>query len=247
MIAHKQRLSKIVAAAGVASRRKAEELIRKGHVTVNGKRATEPQTMVDSSVDVINVDGKRIAAEQKVYYMLHKPIGYLCTSDPEKTKRVIDLFKEGARLFTVGRLDRDTSGLILVTNDGLFANAVIHPSKGWEKEYLVKVDKEVEHEHLVKISKGTVIEKKFIRPARVAKVRRGTLKIVVREGKKREVRSLVERVGLEVKELKRIRIGPLVLGSLPYGSFRHLSEKEKQSLLKSADERKVDERPKTRT
>ena len=221
----KKRLSKILASSGVASRRKAEELIQAGKVRVNGEQVTIPQTLVDPTCDTIVVDGKKVTIQEKVYYMLHKPVGYTCTHAAVK-KRVVDLFPDGKRLFTVGRLDKDTSGLLLVTNDGHFAQAIIHPSKGIDKEYVVKVDKEVCHEHLVTISEGTRVEGIFVKPVRVTKVRRATLKVVVGEGKKHEVRALVEKAGLTVKELKRIRIGPLVLGTLPYGTFRSLSPKE---------------------
>src|SRR5262245_57071653 len=146
------RLSKTLAAAGVASRRAAETLIFDGKVTVNGAVALLPQTMVDASKDKICVNGKPISKPQEfVYYMLHKPAGYDCSNRRiGRTKLVIDLFSDSPhRLFTVGRLDKDTEGLLLVTNDGHFANNVIHPSNGISKEYLVKTDQEVTHEHLI--------------------------------------------------------------------------------------------------
>jgi len=131
----------------------------------------------------------------------------------------------------VGRLDRDTTGLIIVTNDGHFANQIIHPSSNIEKEYLAKVDREVLHTDLVKLSKGCVIEHNFVKPKRVAKVRRGTLKVVVGEGKKREVRVMLEKAGFEVRELTRIRLGHLLLSNLPEGSFRELTDKDRKLLL----------------
>jgi 23S rRNA pseudouridine2605 synthase len=225
----KQRLSKTLASAGVASRRACEELIFAGRVTVNGTVALLPQTMVDKS-DQISVNEKPIAqVEPKVYYILNKPAGYLCTSlRTNNTKIVLDLFKDVAlRLYTVGRLDKDTQGLLLVTNDGHFANKVMHPSSNINKEYLVKTDHEVSADHLMAISNGTLVEGVFISPVKVTKVRRGTLKIVIAEGKKREVRQLLHAAGLEVKELTRIRIGGLKLGELPLGTWRELTEKEK--------------------
>jgi 23S rRNA pseudouridine2605 synthase len=225
-----QRLSKILAQAGVASRRAAETLIFSGQVKVNGKIVIIPQTFVSLEHDEIVVNEKRIhATEKKVYYLLNKPSGYICSNKPVGNKRlVIDLFAaQGKRLFTVGRLDRDTTGLLIITNDGHFAHKVIHPSSNLVKEYLVKVSQEISHEHLLLITKGTWIEKSWIKPVRVTKVRKGTLKISVKEGKKREVRLLVENAGLQIESLCRIRIGNLTLGNLPVGSYREMSERER--------------------
>lgn len=226
----KQRLSKVLAGAGVASRRACEELIFQGVVKVNGQVVQVPQTLVDLASDQITVRGQSVQqTEDKVYYILNKPSGYLCsTRGSGQSKLVLDLFaEEGHRLFTVGRLDKDTQGLILVTNDGHFANQVIHPSADIQKEYLVKTDQELTHDHLIAISHGTLVEGAFVKPLRIEKVRRGTLKIVIGEGKKREVRLLLDAAGLKVKELIRIRLGGLRLGQLPVGSWRPLTEKEK--------------------
>ena len=162
---------------------------------------------------------------------MNKPYGYLCANEDGK-RNVFRLFeKVKARLFTVGRLDRDTTGLLIVTNDGHFANEVIHPSRGITKEYLVKANREITAEHLKIISSGTEVEGKWVRPHKVTKVRRGTLKIVVGEGRKHEVRKLVAAAGLEVVQLKRIRIGSLHLGNLPEGCYRALSGKERLSVF----------------
>ncbi|MCE5295303.1 MAG: rRNA pseudouridine synthase [Chlamydiales bacterium] len=221
-----------MAHAGVASRRAAEELIFQGLVTVNGQTVTIPQTMVDIEKDTVIYEGKRIRLEQKVYFVLHKPVGYICSNAPGK-KRAIDLIGSSYRLYTVGRLDRDTSGLIILTNDGEFANNIMHPSKKIPKEYLVKVDKEVLHQHLVAMSDGMWVEGSFVKPLSVVKVRRGTIKVVICDGRKREVRRLVEKAGLETVELTRIRIGGLVLGQLPVGHFRELSVRERDLLLQT--------------
>lgn len=229
----KQRLSKFLAASGVASRRACEELIFNGHVTVNGAIVNIPQTLVDGSEKIL-VDGKKIqGAEPKVYYVLNKPRGYLCTAKKtSKTKIIFELFSEVPyRLFTIGRLDKDTEGLLLVTNDGHFANEVIHPSKEIQKEYLVKTDAEISDQHLKTISSGTLVEGAFVKPLRVTKVRKGTIKVVIAEGKKREVRMLLEAAGLVVNELKRIRIGGLQLGNIPPGSWRPMTETDKAALF----------------
>ncbi len=229
----KKRLSKALAAAGIASRRASEEIIFAGRVTVNGKKILVPQTLVEWGTDLIRVDGATLQGEgSKVYYILNKPLGYLCTAADIKGKRVIDLFtKEDGRLFTAGRLDKYTSGLLIVTNDGHFANKIIHPSSNIEKEYIAKVDHEILHDHLVALSKGCLIEGGFVKPIAVSKIRRGTIKIIVGEGKKREVRLILEKVGLQVHELKRVRIGQLTLGDTPEGQFRTMSAREKELIF----------------
>lgn len=229
----KQRLSKYMASAGVASRRACEELIFTGKVTVNGTVADLPQTMVDNN-DTIVVDGQQIGGKQKkLYFILNKPKGYVCSAKGSpRTKLVLDLF-EGVkeRLFTVGRLDKDTEGLLIVTNDGHFANSVIHPSKNICKEYVAKTNNEISPEHLKAISSGTLVEGAFVKPLKVAKVRKGTIKIVIGEGKKREVRMLLEAAGLKVLELSRIKIGGLTLGLLPVGSYREMTPREMELIF----------------
>jgi 23S rRNA pseudouridine2605 synthase len=230
----KKRLSKALAAAGIASRRACEDLIFSGEVTVNGQVVLVPQTLVAWETDTINVSGRRVSGEEKkAYYILNKPNGYICSNKRVGTKKIIlDLFGPlNKRLFSVGRLDRDTTGLLLVTNDGHFANSVIHPTARIVKEYLVKTVQEIEHEHLVAISKGGYVEGAFVKPVKVTKVRKGTLKICVMEGKKREVRVLVQKAGLEIVSLERIRIGGLTLGDLPLGTFREMSQREKEQIF----------------
>jgi len=225
----KKRLAKYLAAAGVGSRRACEQIVRAGQVTVNGSVVLLPQTCVDES-DCITVNGHRCQYEEsKVYFILNKPKGYLCSSKRTgKRQVVLDLFEEiDERLFTVGRLDKDTTGLLLVTNDGHFAHRVIHPSSNLKKEYVAKTGQEITGDHLKAISSGIMMEGTFVKPKKVKKVRKGTLKIVISEGKKREVRRLIENAGLTIKELKRTRIGGLPLGNLPLGNWRPMTDKEK--------------------
>lgn len=229
-----KRLSKALAAAGVTSRRRAELLIREGKVTVNGTAVFLPQTLVDWEKDSISVEGTPLKGEEeKLYFLLNKPRGWVCSNKPIGTKRlVIDLFRNvSSRLFTIGRLDRDTTGLLLVSNDGQFAQRVIHPSANLSKEYVVKTKEEIEHQHLVLLSKGARIEGQWVRPKRVEKLRKGTVKIVVREGKKREVRLFVQQAKLTLLSLHRTRIGGLRLGDLPEGVWRELSEKEQKRIF----------------
>ncbi|KAJ9187070.1 hypothetical protein P3X46_002566 [Hevea brasiliensis] len=223
-----QRLSKVLAAAGVASRRNSEELIFEGKVTVNGSVCNTPQTRVDRARDVIYVNGNRLPKKlpPKLYLALNKPKGYICSSGDRESKSVMSLFDDylkswdrrnqglpKPRLFTVGRLDVATGGLIIVTNDGDFAQALAHPSFKLSKEYIATVEGVVNKQHLVAISKGTIIEGVHCTPdsvellPRQPDISRPRLRIVVHEGRNHEVRELVKNAGLEVHSLKRVRIG----------------------------------------
>lgn len=229
-----KRLSKALAAAGIASRRACEQLIFDGRVKVNGQVIRIPQTPVNWSQDEIAVDEERVSKEEaKQYFLLNKPAGFICSNTrPGRQKIVIDLFPpDSARLFTVGRLDKETKGLLLVTNDGHFANQVIHPSSNIIKEYLVKTAQEIRASHLETLSKGARVDRKWVKPKSVKKVRDGTVRICIKEGKKHEVRILAERAGLDIVELKRIRIGSLVLGSLKEGKYRILNTRDRDLLF----------------
>lgn len=229
------RLNKFLAAGGVASRRACDELIFGGEVSVNGIVTITPQTRV-TAADNVSIKGKAIAPPcDKVYYMLNKPKGYVCSRvGSSRQKLVCELFDKapGQRLFTAGRLDKDTEGLLIVTNDGDFAHKLIHPSFNVTKEYLVKVREEVMHEHLVAIASGTSVEGTFVKPKEVLKVRRGTLRITVSEGKKHEVRLLAAAAGLTIYDLVRIRVGSLTLGNLPLGQWRALTPQEREGVLR---------------
>ncbi|HSX37377.1 MAG TPA: pseudouridine synthase, partial [Chlamydiales bacterium] len=205
-----------------------------GRVQVNGETVKIPQTLVDWQSDHIFVDGQKICSEEeKIYYMLNKPKGFICTSvRPGNKPIVLDLFpNREKRLFTVGRLDKESQGLLLVTNDGQFANQVIHPRHRIIKEYIVKTAQEITVDSLETLSEGARVDDRWVRPVSVSKVRRGTVRILVKEGKKHEVRILAEKAALDVLELTRIRIGGLVLGSLATGAFRTLSERDRQLLF----------------
>lgn len=224
----KRRLAKVMASAGIASRRACESIIAEGRVKVNGEVTLLPQTLVNLIEDRVEIDGHSVQEEQtKLYFLLNKPEGYVCSNASRNHKLVIDLFAEHkTRLFTVGRLDKDTTGLLLVTNDGLFANRAIHPRARIQREYVAKTNPDIGHEHLKLLSRGAKIEGHWIRPVRVTKVRANTVKIVVMEGKKREVRILLQSVGLEVLTLTRVRLGNLHLGKLPLGAYKRLTLEE---------------------
>lgn len=229
-----KRLAKALAAAGIASRRASEELIFEGRVKVNGAVVLTPQTRIDWSQDRITVDEEDVKGEEsKFYFMVNKPPGFICSSVRPGAKRIaLDLIpNRNERLFTVGRLDKDSCGLLLITNDGTFSNQVIHPSSNVVKEYLIKTVQEVSADNLKTLSSGARIDRRWIRPKSVRKVRSGTLKICVKEGKKHEVRILCERAGLDIVELRRIRIGSLLLGTLQEGDYRPLSKRDRELIF----------------
>ncbi|MBM3195618.1 MAG: rRNA pseudouridine synthase [Chlamydiae bacterium] len=228
-----QRLNTFVARFLPTSRRKAEELIFNGVVEVNGIIQKEPFFRVEPK-DKVLVNNQLVKSrKQTLYYALNKPRGFVCSERRFKQERLVtDLFPQTeGRLFTIGRLDKDSEGLILVTNDGAFANEVSSPKSGVEKEYVVKTVQEISHEHLVQLSKGGFVEGCYVRPKSVTKIRKGTTKVILKEGRKREIRVLFEKSGLEIVELKRVRIGNLQLGSLQTGQFKELLESEKLAII----------------
>ena len=236
MRTNKIRLQKFLSESGVASRRKAEDLILAGKVKVNGHIA-EIGSKVDPKRDKVTVRGKLVVANtEKVYIMLHKPRGYVTTmSDEFDRKNVADLVKNvGVRLFPVGRLDRDSEGLLFMTNDGEFANELTHPSKHVNKTYRVTVAGEVDDEKLLKLANGIEIEGRKTLPCDVFVIERKTdrtvLNFIIHEGRNRQIRKMCEAVSLEVLRLKRTEIAGVKMGMLKQGDWRHLNEREMQRL-----------------
>ena len=232
-----ERLQKILAQAGIASRRAAEELIISGRVAVNGRVVTELGTKADQETDVITLDGKVVEAEKRrVYVLLNKPAGYVTTlSDPQGRPIVSELLKAiPERLFPVGRLDYNTEGLLLLTNDGALANRLMHPRHEVEKEYHVRVRGAVTPEQLASLSRGVRIEDGMTAPARVSVMKTSDnntwISIAIHEGRYRQVRRMCAAVGLTVVRLKRARYGFLELGALRPGEYRFLSNEEIKAL-----------------
>lgn len=226
-----RRLQQVLAAAGLGSRRQCETLITDGRVEVDGTVCDQLGTRVDPERQRILVDGEPVRVERKLYFMLNKPPGVVSTSrDPAGRPRVIDLIPTNSRVYNVGRLDRTSEGLIIVTNDGDLANRLTHPSYEIEKRYLVEVAGIPDPEQLALLEKGVHLAEGFARASRVEPrrtTRRGTiLEITLREGRNREIRRLLARVGHKVLRLKRIAIGPLVIGDLPPGESRRLTSEE---------------------
>jgi 23S rRNA pseudouridine2605 synthase len=231
-----QRLQKVLAAAGLGSRRQCEELITAGRVDVDRRVVTELGTRVDPAKQAIRVDGVALHTARLEYFAVNKPSGVLCTNrDPSGRTRVIDLLGDKhARLFTIGRLDLHSEGLILVTNDGELANRLTHPRYGVRKTYRVVVAGNPTREVLTKLESGVHLAEGFARAERM-EIRSHhkestTLEMVLREGKNREIRRLLARVGHKVLRLTRIAVGPIRLGSLPTGAVRRLMPDEVKAL-----------------
>ena len=234
-----ERLQKAIAASGYTSRRKAEDLIVQGKVEVNGKVVTELGTKVKQG-DLITVEGKPLVGENKVYYVFYKPKGCVCTLDDEFDRPIItDYFTEvKERIYPVGRLDFDTTGLIIMSNDGEFANLMMHPSSHLEKVYEVTVTGLVNGETLHKLEKGIYLEGVKTLPCKIKVVDKDTehkttmLKIKLVEGKNRQVKKMFESVGHPVKRLHRVSIGGINLKGLTPGRYRILKPQEVKDLKK---------------
>ncbi len=234
-----QRLQKVLAAAGVDSRRNCEELILEGAVRVNRKVVDTLPVFVDPEKDVITVNGRRIQAARKVYFLLNKPKGVICTnSDPEGRKRAIDLVRTDERVFCVGRLDADTTGLIIVTNDSELTNKLTHPRYGLSKKYVVKVKGEISGDAVEKLKKGVWLAEGKTGHAAIKVLKRNykesLIEITLQQGLNRQIRRMLARVGVRVKSLKRAQIGRLTAKGLGVGQSRRLSEAEVRSLRRAA-------------
>ena len=231
-----ERLQKIIAQAGIASRRKAEELILQGKVRVNGKVIKELGTKVSAS-DAIEVENKKLLLEEKEYYLLNKPRGVISSVNDElDRKTVVDLINTKARIYPVGRLDYDTTGLILLTNDGELTNLLSHPSHGIEKTYVAKIEGIMSGTEFASLKKGLIIEGVKTIPLRVKSRKRDKEKnaeiveITIVEGRNHIVKKLFNEIGHEVLKLKRETYAFLDLGNLNSGEYRELSIKEVKKL-----------------
>jgi len=230
----KTRLQKFIAECGVASRRKAEELIRAGRVEVNGQVVIEMGTKIDPAKDKVVVDRQLLQQkEEKIYLKLNKPRGYFSSCVSQKGERtILDLVKDVPyRLYPVGRLDVSSEGLMLLTNDGELANKLMHPRYEHEKEYLVDTASPVTSYALREMANGMMIEGEKTLPAKVKLLSEKSFSIILREGKKRQIRRMVEAVGNKVLGLKRVRIQNIKLGDLPVGKAIPLTSSEIKSLM----------------
>lgn len=227
------RLQKFIAECGIASRRGAEKIIESGRVSVNGETIDFMGFIVDPEKDVVEIDGNVITAEAKKYYiMLNKPKNYVTTVSDDLDRPTVMQLVGGinARIYPVGRLDFDTTGLLIMTNDGDFANMLMHPKNIVKKAYIARVDRPLLEEQLERLCKGIELDGVMTAPAKAENIKNPKkgieVKIVIHEGRNRQVRRMLEAVGVNVLSLKRISVGPLTLGNLPEGKWRHLSTAE---------------------
>lgn len=234
------RLQKYLSQCAVASRRKSEELILAGKVKVNGRIAGLGDK-INPKRDTVTVSGKKIVSNKKHYYiMLHKPRGFITTMDDEMGRKcVAELVKDvGARVYPVGRLDRDSEGLLIMTNDGEFANFMTHPSKHVPKTYRVTVRPDITDEQLLRFNEGIEIDGRMTAPADAHVIEKSdnrvVLEVVLQEGRNRQIRKMCEALELDVARLKRTHIGSLKLGMLPQGKWRNLTEDEVHRLKVSS-------------
>jgi 23S rRNA pseudouridine2605 synthase len=227
-----ERLQKALARAGLGSRRMAEILIEAGRVTIDG-RVAELGNRVDADSQEIRVDGKLVpAAPSAVYFLLNKPPGVITTADdPQGRPTVVEMIDTEVRIFPVGRLDMATEGLLILTNDGRLAHLLTHPSVGIEKEYLVRVEGDPSPSSIRRLREGIELEDGVTAPAQVSRVSDGVLRIVIHEGKNRQVRRMCEAIGHEVTRLVRTRIGPIHDAKLTPGAARPLSVGEVRKLM----------------
>ena len=239
-----ERLQKVIAASGYCSRRKAEELIKEGKVKVNGKILKELGTKV-SSKDVVVVNGRVIEKEENEYYLLYKPEGFVSTTNDEHERnKVVDLVKTNKRIYPVGRLDYDTSGVLLLTNDGEFANLMTSPKHHVEKEYRVKMKGFLRKEESLLLSRGIEIDgyktkRSFIKDVEYNKTNETTIAtIIIKEGKYHQVKNMFEAVGHPVLKLKRVRFGIVNLTGLRIGDYRRLKPYEIKQLRELSKDKK---------
>lgn len=241
------RLAKFLSMAGVASRRKAEELIANGKIIVNGQKCFEVVTIIDPNEDTVTYKGKRVFVKNHIYLMLNKPTGYACTaSDPHEKKTIYKLLPKKDRLFSIGRLDVNSEGLLLVTNDGDFAQKLMHPRYELEKVYKVSVTGEIKPAEINAVTRdGLQIEEVFYSVKNI-EIRQknksgGQLIFTLTEGKKREIRKICSALGLKVRQLKRVKFGNLKLADLPIGTWRELKPFEVEDLLNLSQDSTDDE------
>ena len=233
------RLNKYLANLGVCARREVKQLLKSQIVTVNGERAKEPGLRIDPVKDAILLNGKKLKAPQFVYYLLNKPKGVVSTTaDEYGRKNVISLIPTKERIYPVGRLDKDTTGLLLLTNDGELTNLLIHPRYHVDKTYRLTISGKVNDAQLRALRHGVLLDDGITAPAKVlvSKILPAMtfLEMTIHEGRNRQIRRMCETVGISLLELQRVKFGPLEIGNLREGKFRELSRSEIQELKKAA-------------
>ena len=228
------RLNKYLAAAGLASRRSSESLIQEGRVTINGHVMRDLSTVVDTEIDQVEVDGRPVYVKTKdVYILLHKPLNFVTTVKDEKGRdSVVDLVKTGERIYPVGRLDYDTTGLLILTNDGELAYRLAHPKYGVEKTYIARLNKKINDHDLQQLRRGIQLVDGKTAPCRARKLGKEIVELAIHEGKNKQVKRMFRKLGFKVIELHRAAYGSLQLGKLKYGQWRNLKPAEVLGLKK---------------
>lgn len=220
------RINKYIARSGVTSRRKAEDLILSGRISVDGNVIKSLSTEIDENNSIVKIDDKKISLPKSKYYLFNKPTGYTTTkSDPFAMHTIFELLPKDSSLFAVGRLDRDTSGLIIITNDGDFAQNIIHPTKKIEKEYAVKTRLAIANDQLEALENGIELEDGAAKAKKITKISNKELIIIIEMGRKRIIKRMIQAVGNKVVGLQRTRIGSINL-DIPVGKYRELTKEE---------------------
>ncbi len=226
----KIRLNRFLAESGIASRRKSEDIIKEGRVTVNNRIILELSTVIDDEIDIVKVDGEKIHPEKKVYFLLNKPKGFITTTEDEKGRRtVLDLIKTKSKIFPVGRLDYDTTGVLLLTNDGDFANYLMHPRNKIIREYKVKLDRPINTDDIVKLTRNIILDgrkSKFEKIYYHSKEHMDSMIVTTVEGRNHFVKRMFSALGYNVKKLERMSYANFTVKGIPLGSYRKLSERE---------------------
>lgn len=226
------RLNKFLSDAGFCSRRQADRLIEEGHVKVNNETALMGQKV--TLLDKVTVDGKEVSREEEqIVIAFNKPVGVECTTDKNNPDNIVDYINYKKRIYPIGRLDKNSQGLILLTNDGALVNNILKASNYHEKEYVVTVDKHITEEFIKQMSKGVKILDQVTRPCVVKKVNKHTFNIILTQGLNRQIRRMCETLGFKVQKLKRVRIMGVHLDNLPIGNYRNLTNSELDSLKKN--------------
>lgn len=226
------RLNKFLSDAGFCSRRQADRLIEEGHVKVNNETALMGQKV--TLLDKVTVDGKEVSREEEqIVIAFNKPVGVECTTDKNNPDNIVDYINYKKRIYPIGRLDKNSQGLILLTNDGALVNNILKASNYHEKEYVVTVNKPITEEFIKQMSKGVRILDQVTRPCVVKKVNKHTFNIILTQGLNRQIRRMCETLGFKVQKLKRVRIMGVHLDNLPIGNYRNLTNSELDSLKKN--------------
>ncbi len=221
------RLNKFIAQSGICSRRKADEMIATGQVKVNNKTIKELGVIIDENKDKVMINDKEIKPEeQKTYLIINKPVGYISSSKTWQGRSVLELIKTTERVYPVGRLDKDSSGLLILTNDGDFAYQLTQAKFGHEKEYEVVFDRELKQEDIKAFQSGMTIEGRKVQPIKVIKIKGDRANLILKEGINRQIRKMAKIRGYQVLNLKRIRIGRFLLGDLKEGEYKKINPQE---------------------